>query len=272
MPTITVGHSGRERLAPRCGIAVGHVELRPRLVSLPVSMPDSNHARIAVELERTIVLKPGESFHTPRTFTAVHQGDYFRTLMDYRRFMMAQGLRPATPPTDGKGAIWCAWGYGRTVRPQQVYDTLPTVKQLGFKWVTLDDGWQDNVGDWALDPKKFANRDADRRALVDRIHQEGFRVQLWWSPLSSLSDAELLKDHPDYALLNKDSSRKKISWWNSYYLRPADERVVEYHKALVRKILLDWGFDGLKLDGQHMNGAPAWLQSRIPSRQAGRFC
>jgi alpha-galactosidase len=25
----------------------------------------------------------------------------------------------------------------------------------------------------------------------------------------------------------------------------------------VRKILVDWGFDGLKLDGQHMNGVPA---------------
>ncbi len=239
------------------GIAVGHVELRPKLVSLPVSMPDSNHAKIAVELERTIVLKPGENFHTLRTFVSVHQGDYFRTLVEYRRFMLAQGLRPATPPTDGKGAIWCAWGYGRTFRPQQVYDTLPTVKQLGFKWVTLDDGWQNNVGDWALDVKKFPNGDADMRALVDRIHQEGFRAQLWWSPLSSVSDAELLKDHPDYALLNKNGSKQKISWWNSYYLCPADKRVVEYHKALVRKILLDWGFDGLKLDGQHMNGAPA---------------
>jgi alpha-galactosidase len=38
------------------GIAVGHVELRPKLVSLPVSMPDSNHAKVAVELQRTIVL------------------------------------------------------------------------------------------------------------------------------------------------------------------------------------------------------------------------
>ena len=32
---------------------------------------------------------------------------------------------------------------------------------------------------------------------------------------------------------------------------------MEYHKALVRKILGEWGFDGLKLDGQHMNGVPA---------------
>jgi alpha-galactosidase len=239
------------------GVAVGHVELRPKLVSLPVSMPDVTHAKVAVESEQKRLVKPGESFHTLRTFVAVHEGDYFRTLVEYRRFMQAQGLRPAQPPTDGDGAIWCAWGYGRTVRPQQVYDTLPTVKELGFKWVTLDDGWQNNVGDWALDPKKFPNGDADMRALVDRIHQEGFRAQLWWSPLSAVPDSELLKQHPDYALLNEDGSKRKISWWNSYYLCPADKDVVEYHQALVRKILVDWGFDGLKLDGQHMNGAPA---------------
>ncbi len=239
------------------GIAVGHVEMRPKLVSLPVSMPDPAHAKIAVRFTKNISLSPGESFHTFRTFVAVHQGDYFRILADYRRFMMKQGFQMATAPEDAFGAIWCAWGYGRSVQPQQVYDTLPTAKRLGFKWVTLDDGWQDNVGDWQLDPKKFPRGDADIKALVDRIHQEGFKAQLWWSPLSAVPSSQLLRDHPDYELLNRDGSTRKVSWWNSNYLCPADRRVVEYHQALVRKILVDWGFDGLKLDGQHMNGVPA---------------
>ena len=239
------------------GMAVGHVEPRPKLVSLPVSMPDAADAKMAVRFSKAISLGPGDSFHTFRTFVAVHQGDYFRALADYRRFMMKQGFQMATAPEDGFGAIWCAWGYGRSVQPKQVYDTLPTVKRLGFKWVTLDDGWQNNVGDWALDPKKFPHGDADMKALVDRIHQEGFKAQLWWSPLSAVPDSELLRDHPDYELLNRDGSKRKVSWWNSYYLCPADRRVVEYHKALVRKILVDWGFDGLKLDGQDMNGVPA---------------
>ena len=239
------------------GMAVGHVEPRPKLVSLPVSMPDPAHAKIAVRFNKAITLDSGQSFHTFRTFVSVHQGDYFRTLADYRRFMMKLGFHAATAPDDAFGAIWCAWGYGRSVQPQQVYDTLPTAKRLGFVWVTLDDGWQNNVGDWALDPKKFPHGDADIKALVDRIHQEGFKAQLWWSPLSAVPDSELLHDHPDYELLNRDGSKRKVSWWNSYYLCPADRRVVEYHKALVRKILVDWGFDGLKLDGQHMNGVPA---------------
>ena len=239
------------------GVAVGHVEPRPKLVSLPVSMPDSTHAKVAVTYRHAVSLGPGESLHTFRTFAAVHQGDYFRTLADYRRFMMKQGFQMAAAPDDAYGAIWCAWGYGRSVQPKQVYDTLPTAKRLGFTWVTLDDGWQNNVGDWALDPKKFPHGDADMKALVDRIHEEGFRAQLWWSPLSAVPSSELLKSHPDYALENRDGSRRKVSWWNSDYLCPADHRVVDYHKALVRKILVDWGFDGLKLDGQDMNAVPA---------------
>jgi alpha-galactosidase len=239
------------------GMAVGHVETRPKLVSLPVSMPDATHATVAVSYRHSIMLAPGESVHTFRTFVSVHQGDYFRTLEDYRRFMMKQGFETPPAPGHAYGAIWCAWGYGRTFKPQQVYDTLPTVKRMGFVWVTLDDGWQNNVGDWALDPKKFPHGDADMKALVDRIHKEGFQAQLWWSPLSAVPDSDLLKEHPDYALENRDGSRRKVSWWNSYYLCPADRRVVEYHKALVRKILVDWGFDGLKLDGQDMNGVPA---------------
>src|SRR5580658_2211172 len=238
------------------GLALGHVEPGPRLISLPVSMPDASHAHVAVRSTRERTLEPGESFHTLRTFVSVHQGDYFRTLTEYRRLMVRQGFQMAEAPDGAFGPIWCAWGYGRSVQLKQVYDTLPTVKKMGFSWVTLDDGWQNNYGDWDLDSKKFPHGDRDMKALVDRIHDEGFKAQLWWSPLSAVSDSELLKNHPDFLLLNRDGSKRKISWWNSFYLCPADRDVVEYHKVLVRRILGEWGYDGLKLDGQHMNAVP----------------
>jgi alpha-galactosidase len=238
------------------GLAVGHVEPGPRLISLPVSMPDARHASVAVRSARKRMLDPGETFHTLHTFISVHQGDYFRTLVEYRRLMVRQGFQMASAPESAFGPIWCAWGYGRSVKLKQVYDTLPTVKKMGFAWVTLDDGWQNNYGDWGLDPKKFPHGDADMKALVDHIHAEGFKAQLWWSPLSAVPDSTLLKEHPDFLLLNRDGSKRKISWWNSFYLCPTERGVVEYHKALVRKMLGEWGFDGLKLDGQHMNAVP----------------
>jgi len=38
-------------------------------------------------------------------------------------------------------------------------------------------------------------------------------------------------------------------------------------KRWCEKILVDWGFDGLKLDGQHMNGVPACYNLRTIMRK-----
>ena len=51
-------------------------------------------------------------------------------------------------PKDAFEPIWCAWGYGRDFTPQQVFETLPVAKRLGFRWAVLDDGWQVAEGDW----------------------------------------------------------------------------------------------------------------------------
>ncbi len=238
------------------GIAVGHVELAPKLISLPVAMPDHEHATVAVHFKLNRELKPGETIKTFRTFVTVHQGDYFRSLAEYRRAMVRQGVVFKPAPEDAFAPIWCAWGFGRNFTAAQVYNALPIVKKLGLRWVTLDDGWQTAEGDWFLNPEKFPRGDQDMKAMVDRIHAEGFKAQLWWAPLAVDPDTQLIKDHPEYLLLNADGSKQKISWWNAWYLCPAVPGVVEYHKAIVARAMRDWGFDGWKLDGQHMNGVP----------------
>ena len=203
------------------GIAVGHVEMAPKLVSLPVTQQGSDRATVAVEFKHDQLLKPGATLKTFRTFAAVHHGDYFETLRDYRNVMVAQGVQFNAAPDSAFGPIWCAWGYGRKIKPSQIYNALPIVKKLGFTWVTLDDGWQTAQGDWFLQPQKFPNGDADMRALVDKIHAEGFKAQLWWAPLAADPGTELVKKHPEWLLLNADGSKQKISYWNSWYLCPA---------------------------------------------------
>jgi alpha-galactosidase len=240
----------------QAGLAVGHLELVPKLVSLPVGMAAANRATVGVQYAVKQTLKPGETLRTFRTFTAVHRGDYFSALREYRRLMVKQGVRLAESPADAFEPIWCAWGYRRDVTPRQIYGTLPIVKKLGFRWVGVDDGWQTAEGDWHLDPKKFPRGDADMRAIVDRIHSEGFRAQLWWAPLAVDPGTDLIEQHPDYLLLNEDGQRQAISWWDAFYLCPAYKPVQENAKALVTQMFRDWDYDGLKLDGQHLNAAP----------------
>ena len=238
------------------GLAIGHVELLPKLVALPIARPKRGAATLALVMKREFALAPGEAMDTIRTFVAVHRGDYFETLRAYGAAMQAQGIRLPDSPKDAFDPIWCAWGYGRGFTPVQVFETLPVVKQLGFGWAVLDDGWQVALGDWRPRADKFPAGDADMKALVDRIHAAGLKAQLWWAPMGADAGSRTEREHPEWLLRNVDGTTRKITWWDSQYLCPAIEGVREDAAAFARKALGEWGFDGLKIDGQHLNAAP----------------
>jgi alpha-galactosidase len=238
------------------GVGVGHLEMVPLEVSLPVTRASAEAAELGVEQKMSRELGPGDSFTTPVTFVVVHRGDFFETLSTYRGLMKAQGLSFDTPPEDAYEPVWCAWGYERGFHVDQIYGTLPKVKEMGYRWAVLDDGWQTAEGDWYVREEKFPGGEKGMQAFVRRIHDEGLKAKLWWAPMAVDPGTDLLRDHADYLLLNEDGSTQDISWWNAYYLCPAYPPVQDYTVALVKKMIDDWDYDGLKIDGQHLNGAP----------------
>lgn len=244
---------------PDIGIAVGHLETVPKLVSLPVSF-DSTSDQVNFKIEYKFLnekkLAPGESFETFETFVALHKGDYFHTLSSFSKLMQTKGIKCDNFFPSAYEAEWCAWGYERNFTIGEVVGTFPKVSEMGYAWATLDDGWQTAEGDWFLNPKRFPNGDADMKSFVKKIHDHNLKAMLWWAPLAVDPGTDLIKNHPEYLLLNKDGSKEDITWWDSYYLCPAYEPVIEYHKNLVKKIIGEWGYDGLKIDGQHLNAAP----------------
>jgi len=241
------------------GVAVGHTDLKPKLVSLPVNMGiDATSADIAVDytFETADTLHPGDTLNTLETFVTVHKGDNFKTLQQYTAFMQEKGIvMPASEPLAYE-PMWCAWGYERKFTLAEIVGTLPKVKEMGFTWVTLDDGFQQAEGDWNTNKDRFPNGDADMKKLVDLIHSYGFKAQLWWAPMAIDPGSKLLAENPDFILKNADGSPQKISWWDSYYMSPAYPPVLDHTKAMVDLFIKDWGFDGLKLDGQHLNACP----------------
>jgi alpha-galactosidase len=240
------------------GLAVGHVETVPRLLSLPVSKQASG-ASIAVECARESTLKTGETLTTDLTFLCAHTGDHFAPLALYQRYMKDVGIAARSVPQSAFGAIWCAWGYERNFTTEQVLATLPKVRDMGFEWAVLDDGWQTNEGDWGLDKSKFPRGDADMKAFADAVKAQGMRPRLWLAPLAADPGSDVLHDHADMLLLDRDGSVQKVSWWNAFTQCPAYQPTVDYYVALTKKIIGEWGFEGIKLDGQHLNSvAPCY--------------
>jgi len=241
---------------PDVGLAVGHLEMAPKLVSLPVAMPTGSQATVSVTYNQPVTLKPGESLATLRTFVSIHSGDHFQTLSDYREVMVRQGIEFREPPVGAYETIWCAWGYEKNFTMELFYNTFPKVKDLGLDWVVLDYGWEITEGDFDLDKTKFPDGDASMRKVVADIHAIGSKAKLWWMPLSAEPHSQLLKDHPEYLLLNEDGSTRDIKFWKSYFLCPASPEVWEHTQQQVITMMKTWGWDGLKIDGNNLNAVP----------------
>lgn len=240
------------------GLAVGHLEIVPKLVALPLNVTKAG-ARIAVEFDQRTILRAAEEFSTFDTFVAAHRGDFFGVLDTYRRILAERGMSQAKVPSAAYEPVWCGWGYEHDFTVDQVLGTLPKASELGLIWAVPDDGWQTSLGDWYLDPQKFPRGDLDMVALVKAIRDVGMKPRLWIAPLAAHPGSNLLRDHADLLLLNKSGEAQDVTGWDSLYLCPAYAPTIEWTKALIQKVMVDWDYDGLKIDGQHLNAvAPCY--------------
>lgn len=233
-------------------ISVGLAEPVIRLVSFPVSRRgDKASVCIRRDFDEPVVLQPGDTLRAYRQFVMESTGDFFNPLREYVAYMHeAYGFEQPVSPAEAFEPVWCAWGYERTFTVDEVLGTLPKVVELGFKWVDVDDGYQICEGDWETNDR--IGPDGMRR-MTDAIHEAGLKAKLWWAPLAADPGSRLAAEHPEMLLVKKDGSHEDISWWDSWYLSPSNPYVEKYTLGLVDRFLLDWGFDGFKLDGQHLN-------------------
>jgi alpha-galactosidase len=244
---------------PDGGIAIGHAEKTPKLVSLPIKIDDYDSlAEISITYQQPVgtTLLKNDTLKTIETFVTVHHGDFYNTLKQYSNVLRSKGIQFAKPEPQAFEASWCAWGYMRDFTIDEIRGTIQKLRALGIKWVTIDDGYQQAEGDWHVNPRKFPKGDNQMKALVEELHSNGFKVMLWWAPLAADPESKLLKSNPDLKLLTSDGAPQFITWWDSYYMSPSYEKTRAHTKEVLRLFLQEWNIDGLKMDGQHLNAVP----------------
>ena len=233
-------------------ISVGVAEPVLKLVSMPVSRIGSvTSACIREDFEEPVVLAPRDTLRACTQFIIKGHGDFFSPLQTFAAYMHeVYGYEAPHSPAEAYEPVWCAWGYERTFTVDEVIGTLPKVVELGFKWVDVDDGYQICEGDWQTNDR--IGPDGMRR-MTDAIHEAGLKAKLWWAPIAADPESSIAKEHPEMLLVKADGSHEDISWWDSWYLSPVNPHTWAYTEGLVDMFLNDWGFDGFKLDGQHLN-------------------
>ena len=238
------------------GVAIGLFEPVLRMISMPVEWKrygKTVSACLQFNLPEPIELATGDTLKCFKAFRYSHKGDYFNALRMFSEYMQAnEGVQMQPSEPEAFEPVWCAWGYGRPFKMNMVLGTLDKVAELGFRWVDVDDGYQIAEGDWNTN-EYFPGGDKDMRHITDEIHKRGLKAKLWWAPLAADPGTKILKDHPEIILRTEEWAPEYITWWDSWYLSPVSEVTDAYTKDLLNMFLKTWNFDGLKIDGQHLN-------------------
>ena len=233
-------------------VSVGLAEPVLKQVSMPVSRK-GNTTRVCLrqEFSEPVTLAPGETLEALKQFVIEGEGDFFGPLRQFAGYMQdTYGWEAPVSPEEAYEPVWCAWGYERTFTVDEVVGTLPKVVELGFKWVDIDDGYQICEGDWTANDRIGAE---GMRRMTDAVHAAGLKAKIWWAPMSADPGSALAAEHPEMLLVKADGTHEDISWWDSWYLSPVNPYTWQYTEDLVDMFLVDWGFDGFKLDGQYLN-------------------
>ncbi len=238
------------------GLAIGLFEPVLRMISMPVEWKRYDNkvtTCLHYDLPKPQELAKGDTLVCFRSFRYNHKGDYFNALRTFSEYMQANvGIKMQPSEPEAFEPVWCAWGYGRPFKMNMVLGTLDKVAELGFTWVDIDDGYQIAEGDWNTN-QYFPGGDADMRHITDEVHKRGMKAKLWWAPLAADPDTKLVKEHPEMLLMTEEWAHEYITWWDSWYLSPINPAVDAYTQDLLKMFMQRWNFDGLKIDGQHLN-------------------
>jgi alpha-glucosidase (family GH31 glycosyl hydrolase) len=111
----------------------------------------------------------------------------------------------------------------------------------------IDDNWQRAYGDWEFRAERFE----DPKAMVQELHDLGFRVMMWVCPFIS-PDTEVYRDLRDRDLLlkNHEGQPKVVEWWNgqSAVLDLTNPEAGVWFRGRLDYLTETYGIDGFKLD------------------------
>jgi alpha-galactosidase len=148
---------------------------------------------------------------------------------------------------------WCSWyHFFENVTADDVEANLDWAAKMRDRvpldWLQLDDGFQENVGDWFRSKASFPDGAA---GVARKVKEAGFRAGIWLAPWIVKPNARIIKEHPDWLLRRQFRFPVQAGFiWNTFTkaLDITHPQVLEHVRGLIRTAVETWGFDYLKLD------------------------
>ncbi len=181
---------------------------------------------------------------------------------------------------------WIELGYNQN--QESILNYARTIIKEGFPAgiIMLDDTWQEDYGVWRFHQGRFPNP----KAMIDELHQMGFKVMVWIIPVVSPDSYEcrelqnknaLLVEKPhsqsaDYVWwMNRNTQPAMVRWWNgvSAVLDLSKPVAMDWLKGHLDDLQKNQGVDGFKFDGGDWWFYPSYTTSTISAAEhARKYC
>jgi alpha-glucosidase (family GH31 glycosyl hydrolase) len=111
----------------------------------------------------------------------------------------------------------------------------------------IDEGWQEEYGVFAFQKSKIP----DPQALMDALHEMGFAVMLWVTPLVASAGPRFKElRNAGYLLRDRNGDIAIREWWNGHsaVLDLTNSEAVAWLNGQLGDLMAQYGVDGFKFD------------------------
>jgi len=151
---------------------------------------------------------------------------------------------------------WCSWYcFGPKVTESDILNNMNKIKELNLnlKYIQIDDGYQEYMGDWLSPAKSFPN---GIKPLFDKIIENGFEPAIWVAPFIAQKESTIFKSHPDWFIRDDKgdplpSDDFTFGGWRYgpwYMLDPTNPKAYEHLKYIFSVMRNEWNCKYFKLD------------------------
>jgi alpha-galactosidase len=127
------------------------------------------------------------------------------------------------------------------------FDFLDRQRPVVFQ---IDDGWEKNVGEWEVNPRRFPNGLAP---VAKKIEEAGYIPGLWFAPFLVTRKSRIFTERPGWLLRDKSGQTVAAGFnhlWNGefYCIDLSRKDVLDYLDRIIGRAVDEWGFRYFKLD------------------------
>lgn len=168
------------------------------------------------------------------------------------RALIARVGRPASTPPAGlfSRPTWTTWARYKTAIDQAaVVRFADEIIQHRYPYhvMEIDDKWQVHYGDLSFDPRRFP----DPKAMIDQLHDRGFKVTAWVIPFLDPQSAAFGAGAANgYLVQTQTGEPYLVKWWQGRggLLDATNPDALDWFLSRLRQLQAETGLDGFKFD------------------------